>query len=121
MRAKRTIISMLSRESTAPVGLPGLITTIATGWIPCRQRLRDARLEDLLVQLPVVLFVQVVPDLLPAVQRQACAVERILRDRDHHAVLRGPEQRHQHRLHALARSVGEDDVVLVGLHAVALL
>jgi len=60
-----------------------------------------------------------VPDLLPPVERDRSAVERILRNGDHDAITVVPQQCHQHRLSTLAGSVSQHDVVLRSGDAIA--
>ncbi len=83
--------------------------------------LRVGGLERLPREAPVLPLVEVVGDLRAGEQRDGRRVERVLRDGDHHAVGRPVDEQAQHRLHALAGPVGEEDVLGIGGDAVALL
>ena len=86
-----------------------------------RHRLGVGFLERLPRQAPLPLLVEEVGDLGPAEQRDGRRVERVLRDGDHHTVARPVHEEAQHRLHALAGAVGQEDVLGVGGDPVALL
>ena len=70
---------------------------------------------------PVVALVEVVADLRAAQRRDRRGVQRVLRDRDHDAVVRAADQHVQQRLDALRRAVREVEALDVGRVAVALL
>ena len=70
---------------------------------------------------PVVALVEEVADLRAAQRRDGRGVQRVLRDRDHDAVVRAADQHVQQRLDALRRAVREVEALDVGRVAVALL
>mmetsp|Transcript_11807 Transcript_11807/g.27290 ORF Transcript_11807/g.27290 Transcript_11807/m.27290 type:complete len:203 (-) Transcript_11807:331-939(-) len=82
---------------------------------------RVRRLCQLLYwQRPVVLLREEVADEVRVLERQRRGVERVLRDRHKHAIVRVAQEHLEHHLDPLTCAIGEEDVFLSGRYSVAL-
>ncbi len=109
---------IFAREDCA-CRVPGIDDNNTNGVDSLPPRLFVAVNQNLLAELPAVLLIEIVSDLLSAVQRKARAVERILRHRDHEPVVRAAQQCHKDRLCPFAGPIRQYNVFPVRGYPIA--